>query len=109
MLAMDASDTNITFMHNDNVGTATKEILPDQPANTQGYDMYIFAKPADTTVYYRLVDINTGLEIVSSSVTTDLPINSTNMAVFALMSNGANTAVNSAQIGVNRIYIETDR
>ena len=109
--AIDAGDTAITFMHNDGSGVATKDTIAGQPtlASNQGYDAYIFAKPNDTTIYYRLVNINTGAEIINTSTTTDLAVNTTMMAAHAHMSNGANTPVTSAQIGVNRMYIESDR
>jgi hypothetical protein len=107
---IDAGDTAITFMTNDNTAAATKTAIAGQPAlaSNQGYDAYIFAKPNDTVVYYRLVNLNTGAEIVNSSVNTNLPVNTTLMAAHAHMSNGANTPVTSAQIGVNRMYVETD-
>ena len=107
---IDAGDTAITLMSNDNTLTATKTAIAGQPAlaANQGYDAYIYARPNDSTIYYRLVNLNTGAEIVNSSVNTNLPINTTLMAPQALMSNGANTPVTSAQIGVNRMYVETD-
>jgi len=108
---IDAGDAAVTFMHNDNTTTATKVAIAGQPtlAANQGYDAYIYAKPNDTTVYYRLVNLNTGAEIVNTSVNTNLPVNTTMMSAKALMSNGTNTAVTAAQIGVNRIYVESDR
>ena len=107
---IDAGDTAITFMTNDNTLTATKTAIAGQPAlaANQGYDAYIYAKPNDSVIYYRLVNLNTGAEIVNTSVNTNLPVNTTAMAPQALMSNGANTPVTSAQIGVNRMYVETD-
>lgn len=108
---IDAGDTAITFMHNDNAGTAVKDAIAGQPAlaSNQGYDAYIYAKPNDTTIYYRLVDVNTGAEIINTSTATDLPVNTTMMSAHAVMGNAANTAVTAAQIGVNRMYVETDR
>ena len=108
---IDAGDTAITFMHNDAAGSATKDVIAGQPAlaANQGYDAYIYAKPNDTTVYYRLVNLNTGAEIINSSTATDLPVNTTMMSAHAVISNGANTPVTSAQIGVNRMYVESDR
>lgn len=107
---VDAGDSAITFMHNTSSGTATKDAIAGQPAlaANQGYDVYIYAKPNDSTIYYRMDDLNTGAIIIDSSTTANLPVNTTMMAVFALTSNGANTAATAAQIGVNRMYIETD-
>jgi hypothetical protein len=107
---IDAGDTAITFMHNAGTGTATKETITGQPtlANNQGYDAYIFCRPNDSTVYYRLVDLLTGTEIVSSSVTLNLPVATTGMTAGVLGSNAALTTVNAIQLGLNRIYVESD-
>lgn len=107
---IDAGDTAITFMHNDGTGTAVKETIAGQPAlaNNNGYDAYIFCKPNDSEVFYRLVDINTNTEIVNASVTIDLPVATTGLTAGALASNAALTPVNSIILGLNRIYVETD-
>lgn len=107
---IDAADSAITFMHNDASGTATKETIAGQPslASNQGYDCYIYARPNDSTVYYRLDNLLTGATIIDSSVTTDLPVNTTMMTAGVNASNAALTPVNSIQIGINRIYIESD-
>jgi hypothetical protein len=110
-LAIDSGDTQWSFIHNDNVGTATKDALSGMPAlaSGQGYDLYMFARPNDTVVYYRIDNANTGAAIVEGSVNTDLPVNTTMMAPAAVAGNVANTAAGAAAIGLNRIYIETDR
>ncbi len=108
---VNAGSTTISFMHNDGSGNAVVETITNQPAlaSNQGYAFYIFAKPNDSVIYWQLDDINTGLKLEEGSVSADLPVNTTMMAAHACMSNGANTVVNNAQIGINRIYIETDR
>ncbi len=107
---VDAADSAITFMHNDASGTATKDAITGQPtlATNQGYDAFVYCKPNDSTVYYRLVDINTGTEIINSSATVDLPVSSTGLTAGALASNAALTTATVTQIGLNRIYVETD-
>jgi hypothetical protein len=106
---IDALDTEISFLTRGT--TFTKTAITGQPtlANNQGYDAYIFCKPNDSTIYFRLDDLNTGLTIVNSSTTLTLPTNTTLMSANALASNGANTVVTTTQLGINRIYIETDR
>jgi hypothetical protein len=110
---VDAGDTAITFLHNDSTNTnpAIKETIPGQPAlaSLQGYDAYIWCAPNDNTVYYRLDDILTGTTIVNSSVSSDLPVNTTMSVCQCIMGNGANVSTGNATIGVARIYIETDR
>lgn len=107
---IDAADTAITFMHNDGTGTCTKDAIAGQPALAinNGYVAYIFCKPNDSTVYYRLDNLLTGAVLIDTSATTDLPVNTTPLVCQAIIGNAANTAVNAASIGINRIYIETD-
>lgn len=93
--------------------TATKNALTGSPstpyATGQGYDFYMFCKPNDSTIYYRLDDLLTGNILVDSSVTTTIPAATTFMGPVVGMSNGtANTVAAKTGIGVNRIYIESD-
>jgi len=108
---IDASDSAITFMHNDGSGTATKDTIAGQPtlATNQGYDAYIFCKPNDSIVYYRLDDVLLGTTIIDTSTNTDLPVNTTLLGCGAVMGNAALTAAAAAKIGVATIYLETDR
>lgn len=107
---VDAGDSAITFMHNDATVTAVKETIAGQPAlaSGNGYDAYVFARPNDSTVYFRLVNLNTNTEIINSSVSTKLPVATTGLTAGALASNAALTAVTSINLGLNRIYVETD-
>ena len=94
--------------------TSTKNALtgaPTTPYQTgQAYDFYLFAKPNDSVIYYRLDNFNTGATLVDSSVSTTLPANTTFMGPVVGMSNGtANTTAATVGIGVNRVYVETDR
>ncbi len=109
--AVNSGSTSISFITNDATGLASVSPISNQPAlaSNQGYAFYIFAKPNDTVVYWQLDDINTGLKLQEGSVNTDLPANTQMLVAHACMSNASNTLVNAAQIGVNRIYIETDR
>ncbi len=107
---IDAGDTAITFMHNDGSGTATKTAIAGTTlAALQGYDAYIFCKPNDSTVYYRLDDVNARTTLVDTSTATDLPVNTTFLSPAAVMGNASNALVTAAQIGVVEIYLESDR
>jgi hypothetical protein len=109
----DLADTAFTFMHNNGSGTATKDAIAGQgtlATNNSGYDAYMWSAPNSTTVYYRLDRTDTGATLIDSSTTTKLPVAGTLLVATAQMSNGtANTAVNSAVIGINRLYVETIR
>jgi hypothetical protein len=108
--AIDASDTAITFMHNDGSGTATKDTIAGQPslASNQGYIGYIFMKPNDSTIYYRLDDLNAGTIIIDTSVATDVVAVNTNLKLGVVMGNAANTVAGNATIGISSVYCETD-
>ena len=104
---IEAGDTAITLLHNDASGTGTKETITGQPAlaTNNGYIAYIYCKPNDSVMYWRLDDILTKTKIGEGSITTDLPDNATAMNFQCIMSNGANTVAGNANIGVGLIYI----
>ena len=106
---IEAGDTAITFLHNDASGTGVKETITGQPAlaDNQGYTAYIYCKPNDTVVYYRLDDMLLGTTIVDTSINTDLPVDTTLLCAQAIMSNGANTVAADARIGIGRLYCQT--
>jgi hypothetical protein len=103
-------DTAITFMHIDNTTTVTQDTINGQPAlaANNGYDAYIYCKPNDSVVYYRLDNINTGQTLIDTSITLTLPLNTTTLYADALISTTSATA-GTVAIGVNRMYIETIR
>lgn len=94
--------------------TATKNALAGSPstpyATGQAYDFYLYARPNDSVIYYRLDNLNTGDILADSSVSTTLPANTAFMGPVCGMSNGtANIVAGTVGIGVNRLYIESDR
>ncbi|HRG29447.1 MAG TPA: hypothetical protein PLJ00_16230 [Chitinophagales bacterium] len=106
---IEAGDTAITFLHNDAAGTGVKETIAGQPAlaDSQGYIAYIYAKPNDSVVYFRLDDMLTGATIIDSSINTELPVYTTMLCGQVIMGNAANVVVADARIGVGRLYIQT--
>jgi hypothetical protein len=67
----------------------------------------MFCPPNSTTVSWRIVEINTGAE-TSGVATLNLPAATTLLTAGVLASNAAVAVVTSIQLGINRIYIETD-
>jgi len=108
---IESGDNAITFLHNDQTSTGTKTAIAGQPslASQNGYDAYIWCAPNDSTVHYRLDNILTGATIIDTSIDVDLPVNTTLMTAQCIMGSGSNAGANTAVIGVNRMYIETDR
>jgi len=108
---VDTGDTAITFMYNDGAGTATKDPITGQPAlaSSNAYDVYMFCKPNDTTVYYRIDYITEGSTIQEGSATSNLPVNTTMLIGTCAIGSGAtNAGAGVAAIGLNRMYIESD-
>jgi hypothetical protein len=98
------------FMSRDAATTTKGAAIPSaQIAAGQAFDLYMFAKPADSRVYYRVDDINAGTTLIDSYTETTLPADNAFLGPQVEMSNGtANITVNTVGIGVNRIYIESD-
>jgi len=106
---VDQGDTEFSFIHNDGSGTAVKEpITGIGLATYNAYDAYIYCKPGDTTAYYRLDDITAGVTLVDTSVTGDLPVNTTMLNAVCAIGSGSNAGAAAASIGLNRMYIESD-
>jgi hypothetical protein len=102
----DADNGAISFLTR---GTgATKDPTGYTIVSGKGYDVYIFCAPNSSQYSWRIVDINAGTE-VSGVATANLPTNTTMQRAGVLASNAALTPVTSVQIGINRIYVETDR
>lgn len=105
---------NVINLLTKNGATSTKNALPGAPSTPyvtgQGYDFYMFCKPNDSTIYYRLDNLNLGVTLVDSSVTTTIPAATTFMGPVCGMSNGtANIVASTVSIGVNKIYVESDK
>jgi hypothetical protein len=109
---IDQGGTQWQWMHNDAAGSATVVSLPAHTAvaTNRAYDAFIFCKANDSVVYYRLDDISSGapVTIIDSSVSTDLPVNTTALNAHAAIGSGSNVGAAAAVLGVNRIYVETD-
>jgi hypothetical protein len=91
--------------------TTTKTTIAGVPtlAANQAFDFYLFAKPNDTTIFYRLDDAVTGTTIADTSVVTTLPTNTAFMGPQLTMSNGtANVTVTTTAFELTKFYIESD-
>ena len=86
---------------------ATKAATGFTAASNKGYDIYIFCAPNSSKYTWRIVDFVAGTE-ASGTATATLPTNTTMLTAGVLASNAALTPVTSIQLGINRIYVETD-
>lgn len=106
----DANTGNWFLYRNDGTGTATKVDLGSDAARsntTHGYDMIIFCPPgAATEIFVRITNLHTGVVVLDTSYTTDIPAVNVGMAYKAETNNGAVAA--ATNIEVAKTYIETD-
>ena len=86
---------------------ATKASTGFTAVTGKGYDIYMFAAPNSSQVSWKIEDINAGTES-SGIATLTLPTNTTMLTAGVLASNAALVPVNSVQLGINKIYLETD-
>ena len=103
----------LNIVTKDGSTAATKNALAGSPttpiATGQGYDFYLYAKPNDSVIYYRLYDLNLRTVLSEGPFSTNLPANTTFMGPVVGMSNGtANTTAGQVAVGINRIYVESD-
>lgn len=115
-VASDSSDTNLQIMHNDGSGTATKiDLGANFPANrTSGaasttiYSITLYNPPASSTVYYKVLNKETG-NVAEGSLTTDLPSSTTGLNYFGARTMGSGGGVTNSgkydcyQLGVYSI------
>ena len=106
----DANTGNWQLFRNDGSGTATKVDLGSNAARSNvshGYDLIIYCPPgAATEIFVRIVNIHTGVIVLDTSYTTDLPAVNVGMAFKAEINNGAVAA--AANLEVAKVYIESD-
>ena len=105
--AVDAADNGLIHFLTRST-SATKQSTGLTIVSGKGYDVYIFCAPNSSEYSYRIVDINTGTEY-SNTATETLPTATTMLTAGVLASNAALTTATAIQLGLNRIYVETDR
>lgn len=105
--ASEVADNGLIYFMSRNSGTTSKVSTGFTIVSGKGYDCYIHCAPGGSNISWRIVDINTGAE-VSGVESTNLPVNTTTMCAGVYASNAALTPVNSIQLSVARIYVETD-
>ena len=96
----------ITFLTR-NGTTANKFATTMTAANNSNFDFIIYAPTSQTTsVHYLIID-NVNNTTNAATITNTLPAGNTGMMANFSASNAALTAVNSIQVEVNKIYIES--
>ncbi len=108
----DTTDALTTFNFvTRNTTTTTKQAITISPGIAAGnsYDFYMYCKPGDSTIFWRLDDIVNNVTNEGSTGTT-LPTSTAFMQPQVQMSHGtANITVTTSAIGVVSSYVESDR
>lgn len=106
--------STLFFRTRDGTTTSTTTITGATIATGAVFDVYMFHKPNDSTLYFRVDEIDNGSgtnlgTLIDSSTASNLPVNTTILGPCATMSNGtANITVSTVAMDVNRIYVESD-
>lgn len=103
---IDAADNGaISFLTR---GTAATKASTGLTAVTgKGYDVAFYVPANGTSYDWFIEDLNTGTT-ASGNATANLPTSTTLLTAGVLASNAALTTVTAIQLGVNKIYVETD-
>jgi hypothetical protein len=107
--AESASLNGLYFVTKDATTISSQSILGARLTTGSVFDVYIFARPNDNTIYWRVDDISASVTLADTGTLQNLPVNTVFMGPQVEISNGtASLAVASVGIDINRIYIESD-
>ncbi len=105
-LGMDAADTALSLYTRDNV-TTTKTAITGMPAAAGSgalfLDFYLYAKPNDTVIYYRVDDMVAGTTLVDSSLSTTIPRSTVLMS--PLVSMGSGSVAGGCALAFMKLYV----
>ena len=105
---VDTTDNGLIYFGTRDATTLNRVSTGFTITSNKGYDVYMYCAPGIvSSVSWRIVDINLGTE-ASGTLSANLPTANTMLTAGVLASNAALTAVTAIQIGINRIYVETD-
>ncbi len=105
--AVDSADNGLIYFMARGSGSASRTSTGLTIASLNAFDVGIDVASNGTSADYWIKDLETGT-LVTGNMATNLPANTSILSAAVLASNAALTPVNSIQLGVARIYIETD-
>ena len=98
--------TVLNFITRDNVTTTSVAITLAAPMATgQGYELIMYCKPFDTVLFYKVIDMLTGLTLADSFTSTTLPRNTVFLGPEVAMSNSANATVATTAAEIQECYV----
>jgi hypothetical protein len=92
-------------MHNDNAGTATRIDTSIAVSTTTAYALRIYCEPNGTTIYISVENLSSGV-VFETSITTNIPANTTFLSWIQHISNNATAA--AVTCGFLDLYIESN-
>jgi hypothetical protein len=108
--ALDSADAQFQFMHNDASGTCTKVSLgadfPRPTVNVSHYFWQIYCDANGSSLGYYLLNLADTTKVASSSVNTNLPVNTTALYTVIALGTGPTTAT-AAALDIYRVHCET--
>lgn len=104
----DPSTGNWFFMRNDGAGAATKVDLGSGAARGagQGWDLVMVMAPGGSTLFVRIVNLNTGVVVMDTSYTTDIPAANVGLCFKCDARNGAIAAADNIELA--KAYVDAD-
>ena len=98
--------TVLNFITRDNVTTTSVAItLATAMAAGQGYELIMYCAPNSTVLFYKVVDMLTGLTLADSFTSTTLPRNTIFIGPELAMSNAANATVTTTASEIQECYV----
>lgn len=105
--AVDAADNGLIYFQTRNATTVTRVSTGFTIASNKGYDCYMFVATNSSSIGWRIDDSNAGTT-ASGTATATTPAVNTMMEAAVMASNAALTTATAINLGLNRIYVETD-
>jgi|GEM_PF-567017 len=107
-MAFNANTGNWKFVQNITGTVPTSlDLGASFPINTTDlFELIMFAAPNDSAIHYRITDLSTGAQMSSSTLTTNIPSNSTYLTSVEWMTNNATTA--NVAFDFSAVYLESD-
>lgn len=77
------------------------------PRNTtDGYEMTIDCAPGAAEIFVKIVNVSTGVVVIDTSYTTDIPAVDTGMSFKADVRNGAVASADGLEL--SKVYLQTE-
>jgi hypothetical protein len=107
--AESASLNGLYFITKDATTISSQSILGARLTTGSVFDVYIFAKPNDNAIYWRVDDVSASVTLADTGTLQNLPVNTAFLGPQVEISNGtASLGIATVGIDVNRIYLESD-